>query len=144
MSRLSARTTPRALSALSISLVMLLTFGAGAALAAGEVYQWKDTNGVTHYSQTPPASGTTFKSRTIYHRPPSDAAAAAAPIAETPQCANARKNIELLESGMKLQMDSDGDGTPDRDLADEERQSQLEMAQLVLRTSCERAGNAER
>ena len=27
------------------------------AVAAGEVYQWKDANGVTHYSQTPPPKG---------------------------------------------------------------------------------------
>ena len=33
---------------------------------AGEVYQWKDANGVTHYSQTPPPKG-------VYNSAPSPA-----------------------------------------------------------------------
>lgn len=142
MHRLSARAaTPRLPSVLLIGLA--LAFTASAAQAAGEVYQWKDASGVTHYSQTPP-QGVSYKSRTIYHRPPNDANGATTTVAESPSCTNARKNIELLQSGMKLQMDSDGDGTPDRDLADAERQEQLEMAQLVVRTSCEQGGAEQR
>ena len=143
MHRLTARTTPRLLSVLPIGLALVFSASASAALAADEVYQWKDANGVTHYSQTPP-QGVSYKSRTIYHRPPSDVAGATAATAESSSCTNARKNIELLQSGMKLQMDSDGDGAPDRDLADAERQEQLEMAQLVMRTSCEQGGAEER
>ena len=30
---------------------------AASAVQGGEVYQWKDANGVTHYSQTPPPKG---------------------------------------------------------------------------------------
>ena len=39
------------------------TPAATTAAMAGDLYQWKDANGVTHYSQTPPASGS-YKERT--------------------------------------------------------------------------------
>lgn len=104
---------------------------------AGEVYQWKDANGVTHYSQTPPKQGK-YETRSIYHRQQAatDDAAAAAPAAESSQCVTARKNIELLQSGAPLRMDSDGDGKPDRDLNDSERAGQLQIAQTVVRINC--------
>jgi hypothetical protein len=115
---------------------------AGAALLAapafaGEVYQWKDANGVTHYSQTPPKQGK-YETRSIYHRQQAATgdAAAAAPAAESSQCTTARKNIELLQSGAPLRMDSDGDGKPDRDLNDSERAGQLQIAQTVVRVNC--------
>jgi hypothetical protein len=107
---------------------------------AGEVYQWKDANGVTHYSQTPPKQGK-YATRSIYHRQSTaDAtAAAAAPPAESSQCVTARKNIELLQSGAPLRMDSDNDGKPDRDLDDSERAGQLQIAQTVARVNCSNA-----
>ena len=37
------------------ALVATLALSAAPTVFAGEVYQWKDANGVTHYSQTPPA-----------------------------------------------------------------------------------------
>ena len=39
-------------------------------------------------------------------------------------------------SGAKLQMDSDGDGKPDRDLSDSDREKQLQIAQTVSRVNC--------
>ncbi len=113
-----------------------LALGAAPAVFAGEVYQWKDANGVTHYSQTPPPQGK-FQARSIYQRQPAapGQTVAAAPT-ESPQCTTARKNIELLMSGAKLQMDSDGDGKPDRDLTDSDRDKQLQIAQTVSRVNC--------
>lgn len=105
--------------------------------SAGEVYQWKDANGVTHYSQTPPKQGK-YETRSIYHRQQATTGndAGAAPAAESSQCTTARKNIELLQSGAPLRMDSDGDGKPDRDLNDSERAGQLQIAQTVVRVNC--------
>lgn len=105
-----------------------------------QVYQWKDANGVTHYSQTPPPAGK-FESRTIVNRQPA-ATENAQPgdrPAEPPQCARARSNIDLINSGVALKVDSDNDGTPDRDLSEAERQRQLDLNQIVLRANC---GNA--
>jgi Domain of unknown function (DUF4124) len=125
---------PRLMTSL---IVTALTVGVAPAAFAGEVYQWKDANGVTHYSQTPPAQGK-FQTRSIYQREraTNDQAAATGAPAESPQCTTARKNIDLLMSGAKLQMDSDGDGKPDRDLSDSDREKQLQIAQTVSRVNC--------
>ena len=122
----------RALSTALLAASVLAT----AAASAGEVYQWKDANGVTHYSQTPPAQGK-FQQRTITQHV--SAAAPAQPTAErpaSPQCATAQRNIELLQGGSRLQVDSNGDGQPDGDLDDADRQKQLEIAQTVARVNC--------
>lgn len=128
----------RALRSHPISLIAsaALVLGTAATALAADVYQWKDANGVNHYSQTPPPQGK-FQSRAIYHREPSGngAAVAAAPT-ESPQCTTARRNIDLLQSGAKLQMDSDNDGKPDRDLSDADRSKQLQIAQTVVRVNC--------
>ena len=113
--------------------------------AASEVYQWKDANGVTHYSQTPPDKGA-YTQRVIAQN------GSAAPVAQTaasgttattadaaasanPQCATARKNIAALEGKAAVQQDTDGDGKPDKTLSDAERASQLEFAQPRSRTT---------
>lgn len=121
--------------ALSTALLAASALAAATA-SAGEVYQWKDANGVTHYSQTPPAQGK-FQQRTITQHV--SAAAPAQPTAEravSPQCATAQRNIELLQGGSRLQVDSNGDGQPDGDLDDADRQKQLEIAQTVARVNC--------
>ena len=102
-----------------------------------QVYQWKDANGVTHYSQTPPPAGK-FESRTIVNRQPAstESAQPGDRPAEPPQCARARSNIDLINSGVALKVDSDNDGTPDRDINEAERQRQLDLNQIVLRANC--------
>jgi len=106
-----------------------------AAASAGEVYQWKDANGVTHYSQTPPSQGK-FQQRTITQRVSAAPAQPTTERAVSPQCATAQRNIELLQGGSRLQVDSNGDGQPDGDLDDADRQKQLEIAQTVARVNC--------
>lgn len=124
---------------LRVSLITaaLAVGAAPAVFASGEVYQWKDANGVTHYSQTPPPQGK-FQARSIYHRErvTDSLTTASADTSESPQCSTARKNIELLQSGAKLKMDSDGDGKADRDLSDSDRDKQLQIAQTVSRVNC--------
>lgn len=111
--------------------------GVAAIASAGEIYQWKDANGVTHYSETPPAKGP-YQQRSVRDRgarPATPAQQAAAPT-DNPQCAAARNNIALLQSGQALQVDGNGDGKPDRLIDDAERKAQLEMARIVERNSC--------
>jgi len=127
---------PRNASRILFGLSLLL---ATAAASAGELYQWKDANGVTHYSQTPPSSGN-YTERTESGRdvaPPSaDAGAKAEKPAESPQCTTARSNIALLESESPVRQDSDGDGEPDKTLDDTERANQLELARALLKANC--------
>lgn len=117
----------------------IIAMCAAPAAFASDVYQWKDASGVTHYSQTPPDQGK-FQSRSIYHRENTESPQTTSEgPTESPQCATARKNIELLESGAKLEMDSDGDGKPDRELSDNDRDKQLQIAQTVARVNCSQA-----
>ncbi len=118
------------------AMTAALALGTITTVSAGEVYQWKDAKGVTHYSQTPPAQGK-FQARSIYQRQPAvDGQTVAATPTESPQCTTARNNIDLIQSGAKLKMDSDGDGKPDRDLSDTDREKQLQIAQTVARVNC--------
>jgi hypothetical protein len=115
--------------------------------AASEVYQWKDANGVTHYSQTPPAKGA-YTQRMISHdgstAPVVQTAASGATATTTadagastnPQCTTARKNIAALEGEAAVQQDTDGDGKPDKTLSDAERASQMEFAQAAVKAYC--------
>lgn len=108
---------------------------ASASAQAGGIYQWKDAKGVTHYTDTPPTND--YKQRNIHNTDPDQpAATAAAKPAENPACATARGNIELLNGKQALQVDSDGDGKPDKTLGDADRANQLALAEATLKTSC--------
>ncbi|MGH8030793.1 MAG: DUF4124 domain-containing protein [Luteimonas sp.] len=119
----------------TLGLTLLLSATATAALG-GEVYQWKDASGVTHYSQTPPPKGA-YQLRAIGDRRGTEPAAQAATASkESPQCATARNNIEVLQGTGAVQQDSDDDGKPDKTLGPEERASQLELARATLKATC--------
>ena len=131
------------ISALAASaLALALAAPAG---AWQQVYKWKDANGVTHYSQDPPPAGK-FESRTIVNRTPAPASGAQPgdKPAESPQCARARSNIDLINSGVALKVDSDNDGKPDRDINDAERKRQLDLNQIVLRANCSAPANGQK
>ncbi|MGY1458863.1 MULTISPECIES: DUF4124 domain-containing protein [unclassified Luteimonas] len=117
----------------------ILAFAASPAIAqqtAGEVYQWTDASGVTHYSQTPPDKGR-YEHRLITS---SGAAATTAtePAAavENPQCATARANIAALQGEGDVQQDTDGDGKPDSVLDADQRSAQLDLAQAAVKAYC--------
>ena len=122
-----------------IALGAILAFAAIPAFAqqtAGEVYQWTDANGVTHYSQTPPANGN-YEHRLITA---SGAAAASAsePVASTENanCTAARANIAALGNEGDVMQDTDGDGEPDSVLDADQRAAQLELAQAAVKAYC--------
>lgn len=104
---------------------------------AGEVYQWKDANGVTHYSDAPPPTGE-YSNRTIEQRTASADVAAAqaeAPPEDT-ACTDARSNLELLRSDQPIGLDSDGDGEPDSTLTPEQRTAQTTLAEAAIGVHC--------
>lgn len=109
---------------------------AAAGASAGEVYQWKDANGVTQYSSTPPPKGT-YKVREVSSQGASIAAAetAAEPV-ENSECVNARKNLELLKGKAEVQMDSDGDGKADKTLSEADRGNQTALAEASMKANC--------
>lgn len=122
---------PKTTGLLALSLLLV-----GTVAAAGELYQWKDANGVTHYSQTPPASGSYRERSESGRAPAAPAQTAQAAPAESPQCATSRANIALLESKGAVQQDVDGDGKADKTLGESERAAQLELARAVLKANC--------
>ena len=120
----------------SLSLALALAALAAPALA-GEVYKWKDAQGVTHYSDAPPA-GSNYESREIRHRPGMPAAgdAAAEKPAENSQCTIARSNLEALAGDGPVGVDSDGDGEPDSNMDAEQRANQRALAEAAINANC--------
>jgi len=106
---------------------------------AGGIYQWKDAKGVTHYTDTPPPDSQ-YRQRNIYHPDIDVTPAANKAPAENPACTTARNNIALLNSKQNVQLDSDGDGKPDKALSDQDRANQLALAQATLSTNCASGG----
>ena len=50
-------------------LCCLLALASAATASAGNRYKWKDANGVTHFSQTPPATGTHYPKLQLTNEP---------------------------------------------------------------------------
>ncbi|NLA67749.1 MAG: DUF4124 domain-containing protein [Gammaproteobacteria bacterium] len=117
------------------AIVAFAAVPAFAQQTAGEVYQWTDANGVTHYSQTPPEQGR-YEHRLI------TSSGAAAPVSTAPEapanphCATARANIAILQGEGDVQHDTDGDGEPDTVLDATQRAAQLELAQAAAKAYC--------
>ena len=108
---------------------------AGTAFAQQKVYQWKDAQGRTHYSSSPPASGK-FTVRGAPASAPTVAAAAKPGITENVQCKQARSNLAVLKGNSNVQIDSDGDGKPDRTLSADEHANQVKLAESTISVSC--------
>lgn len=126
-----ARTTTAA-------IVLALALPASALSAsAGELYQWKDANGVTHYSDAPPPDQVKYENRTVRNDGATDAAPSRADApAESAQCTTARANLELLQGDGKVGTDTDGDGKPDTELSADQRANQAELAAATVKVHC--------
>ena len=122
---------------LGLAIVLASASAAFAPAAAGEIYQWKDAKGVTHYSETPPSSGS-YQQREIGSGGQAQASQQVAAVAtvETAQCTTARKNIEALKNEGAVLQDTDGDGKPDKTLNDADRANQMELAQATVKATC--------
>lgn len=108
---------------------------APATVAAQTVYKWKDAKGVTHYSERPPTAG-----RYTAQDGKRDPVAATKTEAKAdqaakpdPRCNSARNNLATLQGKAAVQIDTDGDGKPDRTLSDADRANQAELARSTLK-----------
>ncbi|WP_315389019.1 DUF4124 domain-containing protein [uncultured Stenotrophomonas sp.] len=111
-----------------------------ATASAGNVYKWKDANGVTQYSEKPP-TGQKAEQRQIQNRDPAAGpvtAKAAAP-AESTDCTNARNNLTLLNGKGEVMQDTDGDGKPDKALDADQRTAQKGLAEAAIKAYCKPA-----
>lgn len=114
--------------------VLVLSLASATALAEQQrVYQWKDANGVTHYTDTPPPQ--THKSRDIDDRG-TPAEAPKAKVEESRQCLDARANLQRLQGGQAVGIDTNGDGKADRNLTADERASQVELNHAAVKAYC--------
>jgi hypothetical protein len=131
-------------------LVLLL---AACPLAFAQAYKWKDAQGVTHYSDSPPA-GQGAKVEKIQMKggvstptpsegaAPARAATAATPPAGTPVadnpanrkqlCSQLTKNLEVLQKEAVVSMDDGKGGTQQLDAAGRQRQMETTQAQMTL------------
>ena len=117
-----------------LGLLLLAT-----AASATDLYKWKDAQGVTHYSESPPA-GQKYESRRVDDRGGVSAAEEAAPAAESPNCTAARGNLKMLAGKGPVMKASDGDGKADVQLDDTERANQRELAEAAIKAYCPPAG----
>lgn len=121
--------------ALTLTLPLLLVASLAQAQSS-TVYQWKDANGVTQYSERPP-TGRSAESRRISHRGDIMAEAPAEQVPQESQnCLTARKNLEILNGSNPISRDSDGDGKADKTLSDSEREAEKTLAQATIGTQC--------
>ncbi|MGN6790267.1 MAG: DUF4124 domain-containing protein [Rhodanobacteraceae bacterium] len=142
-----------------------LTCVAGLA-GAQQIYKWKDANGVVHYSQTPPTSGTHYTKMRLTNQPDVSSVAPASPNTEgtsapdtsataqsaaaggtrpdTPSnraelCKQLSSNIALLQSKQPVVTDG-GDGKQ-QVMSDNARESQLATARAQQAQYCSSKGS---
>ncbi|WP_066093731.1 DUF4124 domain-containing protein [Xanthomonas massiliensis] len=119
-----------------LPLCLLLLAVAGPA-GAVKIYQWKDAQGVTHYSENPPA-GQAYQTRQVGGNGGASVPQAGQPdaAAESPQCQTARKNLEVLAGdGKVVQRGEDGQPTG-KPLDDSERSAQKNLAEAAVKAYC--------
>lgn len=121
---------------------MLLATASTAAFAA-DIYQWKDANGVTHYSDSPPTKGA-FRTRGRQAAAPApDTArantAAAGNVPAGEPCSVAQENLNRLRGTAVVGLDANGDGVPDATMTDAQRAEQITLAQKYLADRCTQA-----
>ena len=129
----------RLLSCLS---VLALCLAITSTVQAQQVYQWKDKNGVTHYSDSPPPNQQAAQNRRFnqYGAAAADAPQPAGKAIENTQCTTARANLQMLAATKgPIQQDTDGDGKPDTTLDDTGRENQRNLAEAAVKAYCKPA-----
>lgn len=121
------------------ALALLLIASACMPAFAQKVYQWKDAQGVTHYSDSPPPNQQAKDRRIDNRGEPVIEATAVGKSVENPQCTTAKLNLQLLAGKNAVQQDTDGDGKPDKTLGDEDRANQRELATAAVKAYCKPA-----
>ena len=137
---------------LSCAIALLVST---AAAAAEPVYKWKDSNGQSHYSQTPPP-GQKYETITpagVTANASSATAASASPSASTStklaapatvspgltlhqkNCTTALNNVAVLKSNPTADLDTKGTGRPVR-VTPEQRATELDRANKLVTQYC--------
>ena len=119
-----------------LAAALALTVVAAPALAQQRVYQWKDANGVTHYTDVAPKQGHQTRDIDVRDGKPAEAAAKQP---ESEQCTKARSNVARLQGGEPVGIDTNGDGKPDRNMSADEHKAQLELNQAAVKAFCVQA-----
>ncbi len=118
----------------TVAAALALLLAAAPTLAQQQrVYQWKDANGVTHYTDLPPTQA--HQRRDIDNRGSATEIATVKP-AENEQCAGSRANLQKLQANQTIGVDTNGDGKSDRTLSSDERASQIELNQAAIKAYC--------
>lgn len=118
----------------TVATALALLLAAAPTLAQQQrVYQWKDANGVTHYTDLPPTQA--HQRRDIDNRGSTTEIATVKP-AENEQCAGSRANLQKLQANQTIGVDTNGDGKSDRTLSSDERASQIELNQAAIKAYC--------
>ncbi len=122
-----------------LSTCLILSVLLASPLAHGQsLYQWKDAQGVTHYSDTPPAGrkleGKQINRADALARGEAPAGAEAAPV-ESAQCASAKLNQKILANSAPVRQ-MGADGKPGAVLTDEQRASQRSLADAAVKAYC--------
>lgn len=136
--RSALRPLPRIIAAALICAGVL-----AAPAVAGEIYQWKDAQGVTHYADSPPANRE-YRNRSVgASSPAATAAADAAKPAENEQCTTAKTNLAQLEGDAPVGFDADKDGKLDSVMDAGQRAAQAQLAQAAIKVHCTGAATAQ-
>ncbi|HRO62433.1 DUF4124 domain-containing protein [Thermomonas sp.] len=117
----------------TLALALGITLVATPLLAQQRIYQRKDANGVSQYTDVRPESQYTVRNVNNSGTPAPTAAPAAA---ESAQCKGVRNNLSRLQSTEAIGIDTNGDGKPDRNLSADERKAQVELNQAAVKAYC--------
>lgn len=126
-----------------LAALLALGLAAAPALAQDPVYTWVDANGVRHYAQTPP-DGVRYETRGIRDSRVGTSTATPPPgptrtTEEVIACDRARVALQQLSGPALVQMDKDGDGTPET-LTAEEKAQQRRLSEQAVAAYCPREG----
>lgn len=125
------------------AVLSLMFLFAGTATAAA-LYQWKDENGVVHFTDKPP-SGKDVTKRVVKSPPllgedtgeQETNAETEAQDANAKRCEIERKRLQVLQSDMTVRMRNE-DGSV-RDLGKEEIQEEIALSQSAIERYCKPA-----
>lgn len=138
---------------MKIAFVALALLALAGTAAAEKFYKWKDAEGTWHYTTTPPPDGAqgaaldvdpnarASQPRMEAEPAPADAAATEAVPADAvakrrQACDKARAHLATLIENPFIEMDRDGDGTPEM-LSESQQAEEVKRTQSLVEGFCD-------
>ena len=119
---------------MSRPLLALLILGASLPVLAQSIFSWKDANGVTHYSDTPPADSTSRRLKQAPLAPPPTAQDGATQSFADKDLAFRKRRAEAAEADDKARKEKSRDEDRQRECASAKAQlAGLESGQRIAR-----------